>query len=208
MKAPRFVALAVVGLLAAAACSSRAPQVVHTVTPSGHEPSTSAPTTTAAAELPFGAAAIVQGGNGSRLKATPFAAWWLANGGTDDSPSLGHFLIIEMMLSPVSAPAMFPVPLTGEGPEVISGDRSISDAGDDASNNVVWNTCLPVVDSDESLQPGDTVTQSETYDVPAQSGKLRWQDADGTVVTWRLPSSNTGPLPSRVKSAISSGNGC
>ena len=45
-----------------------------------------------------------------------------------------------------------------------------------------------------TMQPGDTLTDSETYDVPAQSGELRWVSANGTEVSWKLPAADTSPL--------------
>lgn len=161
--------------------------------------------------LAFGTTAAVEGGTGAFMHMTPFAAWWLTSGGTrsdETQPGNGYFLIVEFRLSPEGAPATFPAPLTGDGPEVISDGRVLSDAGDSASDNVVWNTCLPVIDSTTTMEPGDTLTDGETYDVPAQSGELRWQDANGSTVTWTLPARDTGPLPAAVRQAIGSGNGC
>lgn len=190
--------------LAVASCGSASSTPSSPATTAAAHPST-------AAALPFGTPATVEGGNGAYLTVTPVAAWWLTSDGSGPGathPSLGRFLIIELKLSPVSSPATFPVPLTGDGPSIISGGRIISDAGDNASNNVVWNTCLPAVDSSVTMQPGDTLTDGETYDVPAQSGELRWTNANGTEVSWRLPTKDTGPLPANVQGAISSGNGC
>ena len=98
------------------------------------------PKPTTPSVLAWGAAATVQGGNGAPRKVTPIAAWWLTSDGTGSDatrPSLGRFLIVELKLSAAGSPATFPVPLTGDGPMVVSGGRMVSDAGDSASDDVV-----------------------------------------------------------------------
>ncbi len=163
------------------------------------------------AVLAFGTPAPVDGANGAAILLTPVSAWWLISGGNqigETQPTLGQFLIIEMKLKPENEPTTFPLPLSGDGPSVISGGQVIPDTGDTASDEVVWSTCLPAVDSDLTLTPGETVVDSQTYDVPATSGLLRWRNPGGTTVTWRLPGRDTGPLPPPVRTAISRGNGC
>lgn len=205
MNKPITAGLLTVAAMSAAACGTASGTPAAATRP----PVSPSPVKTPAV-LPWGAPAAVQGGNGAPLKVTPVSAWWLTSGGTgsDGKPPLGRFLVIEMKLTPVSGPATFPAPMTGDGPEIISGGRVISDAGDDASSNVVWNTCLPGVDSNQAMQPGDTLLDGDTYDVPSQSGKLRWVSANGIEVSWKLPTADTGALPANVRQAISSGNGC
>lgn len=197
------------GLLAvlagsAAACSA-ASGTSETPAPTIRPPTLPSPAKPAV--LPWGTPAVVQGGNGAPLKVTPASAWWLRTGGTGESkPTLGRFLVIEMKLTATAGPATFPVP--GEGPEVISGGRVVSDAGDDASDNIAWNTCVPSGDSGQAVQPGNALLDGDTYDVPAQSGELRWVSGDGAGVSWKLPAADTAPLPTNVRQAISSGDGC
>lgn len=182
--------------VAVAACSTAT-----TTLPAPSSPSPTAKASAASAPvLSFGTTATVQGGTG-RLRVTPFAAWRVRNG--------GHlFLITEMKLSADSGPATVPLPVSGDGLEVVSAGQVVSSAGDDASSNVAWNTCLPVVDSATTIQPGDALTDGITWDMPASSGVLRWQDADGSTVTWRIPAKDTGPLPAKVKAAADGGDGC
>ncbi|HTS99952.1 MAG TPA: hypothetical protein VMI33_25390 [Streptosporangiaceae bacterium] len=201
------LALALAALAALAGCASRTGAAAAHVSHGAASPAR----TRSGAVLAFGTPARVDGANGAAVLLTPVSAWWLISGGNqvgETQPVLGHFLIIEMKLRPETEPTTFPLPLTGDGPSVISGGQVIPDTGDTASDDVVWSTCLPAVDSDLTLTPGETVVDSQTYDVPAASGLLRWRNAGGTTVTWRLPGRDTGPLPAPVRTAISTGNGC
>jgi hypothetical protein len=166
---------------------------------------------TSPAALPFGTSVIVEGGNGALLRATPDGAWWLPYAGTATDevvPEHGRWLITEIRLTPPGAAATFPDPQSGDGPEVISGGRIWPGTGDGTSASVAWDACLPVLAGGTVITPGHAVTAAALWDVAAGPGELAWRDPDGHVVEWRLPQTDTGPLPSGVREVIGTGRGC
>lgn len=143
------------------------------------------------------------------MHVTPVAAWWLRSGGKvsdETQPGNGWFLILELKLD-AEVPTTFPGPLTGDGPQVISGGQEWNSGGDSASDNAVWNTCLPGLSS-ASLPVGQSILWGDTFDVPSTTATLRWVDPESDTITWRIPAASTGPLPANVRGAIASGNGC
>lgn len=152
------------------------------------------------AELAFGAPASVM-----KMTITPTQAWWFKSDGhlsdeKQNEPENGRFLVVEMKVTPTAAHVEFPAPALG-GPQIISHERQYAD--DSASDNVVWNTCLPFIDSGQPMTPGQTLVAGETFDVPAGAAKLVLGSA-----AWKVPTASTSPVPANVREAIRTGNGC
>jgi hypothetical protein len=181
---------------------------------------TAKPSATAPAAAAFGTPKRVTNAAGNTLTITPVEAWWLAGNiqsryiphaaSSGLSPAEnGRFLIIEMRVEAVSGTAYFPAPIIG-GPAIFTHHRLFTDAGDSASDNVVWGTCLPYVDSNIALHPGAWMLNSETYDVPPGPAQLAWLvgTQGASTATWQVPAHSTGPLPANVRAALRTGNGC
>jgi hypothetical protein len=175
---------------------------------------TASPAPSAAA---FGTAERVTDAGDGSLTVTPVAAWWLpGNIQSRDHPRAvaqgreraenGRFLIIELRVAAATSSAQFPAAMSGSGADIVSAHDEFS-PGDSASAHVVWNTCLPAVDSDEPLHPGSARLDGLTYDVPPGPALLEWT-GNAHVTTWRVPATSTGPLPARVMRAIRSGKSC
>jgi hypothetical protein len=193
------------GLLAVAAAGCATPGAVPAPA------STVQDARTSPAALPFAAPAAVEGGSGAMLRAAPSGAWWLPYAGTQTDeivPLHGRWLITEIRLAPVGGAGTVPDPASGDGLEVISGGRVWPGTGDGTSASVAWDGCLPVLAGGTVIRPGRGVTDAAVWDVAAGPAELRWQDADGKSVTWKLPAASTGPLPSGVREVMDTGSGC
>lgn len=214
----RTVLAAAVTGLALAGCAGSGHPAQPAVT---RAPSAAATRPGADAAAPFGTPERVTDAAGDALTVTPIGAWWLpgniqsrhdpqaASEGLSPAEN-GSFLIIEMHVKAASGSAEFPAPISGAGPAIISHHQMFSDAGTNASDNVVWNTCLPSVDSDVVLHPGSYLTDGETYDVPGGHALLAWLvgTQGASAATWQVPARSTGRLPRKVLTAINTGSGC
>jgi hypothetical protein len=155
--------------------------------------------------VPFGTPKRVTDAQGNSLTVTPVKAWWLPGHIQSRyvpqsalSPAEnGKFLIIEMKVEAVSGTAYFPAPISGAGPAILSRHRLFSDGGTSASDNVVWNTCLPYTDSNVPLHPGNWLLNSETFDVPPGLATLRWLvgTQGASAATWQVPTHSTARSP-------------
>lgn len=213
LKAPLALAALVLG--AAACASSTGTAGSHPATPAAaHSASTPVPAS-------FGTAEHVPDGQGGTLIITPVDAWWLsgkiqsrydsqaASEGLSPAEN-GAFLVIEMRVQAASPSAAFPAPISGAGPAIVSNHQAVIPENTSAASNVVWNTCLPSVDSNVTLHPGSYLLDGETFDIPRGPALLEWTGgAPGTLtVEWGVPACDTGKLPANVLAAIKTGSGC
>jgi hypothetical protein len=219
MTTNRAAIAAILAAVVIAGCASQPSTTNPTAIPAAKASPSTTPSSAAAAA--FGTSERVTDAQGRLLTVTPVKAWWLPGdiqsryipqaAASGLSPAEhGRFLIVEMKVEAVSGTAYFPAPITGAGPAIISGHQVFTDMGTNASNNVVWDTCLAGVDSNVPLHPGSWLLDGETFDVPPGPAVLAWLvgTQGASAATWQVPAHSTGALPANVRTALKTGNGC
>jgi hypothetical protein len=185
--------------LLAAGCSNGSTGV----TAPADKTSAQAPAAPAAPKtLQLGQAATVTGENGGQLKVTPVGVLFHKgpyNSGLD-GPENGWFVAVAIRAEAVSQQDRLAAPISGGGFRWRGQEQTIW-SGEGNASGTPWVGSVP--EFGDPIEPGSPEMGVETFDVPTKTGgRLLYINADGSLVSWQLPATDTGTGLAKVRSRI------
>ncbi|MFG2006841.1 hypothetical protein ACGFNU_47620 [Spirillospora sp. NPDC048911] len=150
--------------------------------------------------LPWGQPGIVTGESGGQIKVTPVGV--LYHRGPykgSDPPENGWFVAIALRAEAVTKQDDFVAPAGGGGFRW-RGDGQTIWGGEGGTSTNVWVGAVP--EFGDPIEPGSPEDGVETFDIPAKGGRLLYINADESIVSWQLPTADTGTGLAKVRARI------